>query len=138
MSAYNTHSHVKHSNLFAFHPSHLIQECKIDLRFPLNNIRSTLWSLRTGSTVAQVTNLTTTIPKQAYRRSILLTVFIQLSVTKKRLNPPNCKMSQIAYIKTEVNTEWPVMSVNQWPVTFYVMPYVQHGHSWLWECLGLK
>jgi hypothetical protein len=69
----------------------LFQECKIELRFPLNSIRSTLWSLRTGSTAAQVTNLTTIIPKQAYRRSILLTVFISLSVTKKRLNPSNTK-----------------------------------------------
>jgi hypothetical protein len=73
------------STLFAFHSSHLFQEYKIDLRLPLNNIRSTLWSSRTCSTAAQVSNLTTKIPKQTYHLSILLTVFISLSVTKKRL-----------------------------------------------------
>jgi hypothetical protein len=91
MSAYTTRTHVPQSILFAFHPSHLFQERKIDHQFPLNSIRSTLWSLRNCSTAALVTNPTTTIPKQAYRRSILLTVFISQSVTKKRLNPPNSK-----------------------------------------------
>jgi hypothetical protein len=94
MSAYTTRSHVQQSTLFAFHPSHLFQERKIDLRLPLNYIRSTLWPLHTCSTAAQVTNPTTTIPKQAYRRSILLTAFISLRETRKRLNPPKCK-SQI-------------------------------------------
>jgi hypothetical protein len=94
MSAYTTSSQVQQSTLFAFHPSHLFQERKIDLRFPLKNIRSTLWPLRNCSTAALVTNPTSTIPKQAYRRSILLTAFISLRETRKRLNPPKCK-SQI-------------------------------------------
>jgi hypothetical protein len=115
MSAYTTHSHVQQSTLFAFHPIHLFQECKIALRFPLNSIRSTLWSLRNCSTATQVTNLTTTIPKQASCRSIHLTVLISLSVTRKRLNPPNSKMSQITHIKQKLtqNGQW-WETINAW------------------------
>ena len=50
----------KQSALLAMHPSHFFQQRKIDLRFPLNNIWSKLWSLRPYSTPAEATKPTNT------------------------------------------------------------------------------
>jgi len=138
MSAYTTRNHVKQSTLLAIHPSHLLQEFKLDRKSPINNIRSTLWPLLTYSTAAKATNLTTKNTKQAQRRSILLTLFMSLSIAAKRLNPNRIYRSQITYIKTEVNAGWQEMSDNQCCITVYIMSHMQHGHSCLWECLGVK
>ena len=59
-----TNVNVNKKSAYITH-SHFFQECKTDLRFPLNNVRSTLWSLCICSTIAQSTKLTTTNPKHA-------------------------------------------------------------------------
>jgi hypothetical protein len=87
MPAYNIRSHVKQRTLLGIHSSHLFHEWKIDLGFPQQYMTETV-VITYRQFTAQVTKLTTTITKHAKRRSILLKLFISLSIATKTLNSP--------------------------------------------------